>query len=211
MCSCRSNRVSATFSWIVGAILAEISPSTNSETTHNIRMEFSGNIRVLTLNEYTITDIYVTRAVWLATAVDRGIDWSTVFSDGKDTSSAHAWLEGVVNHTFYVLGHWHTFSLSVVFICDARRSCVVMEHSLALRMSKTPVDLLFHWIGISYFTIHSRIKRVNPISGNTIKHHNTRGRNSPGCVNLSWAILGVLQVLWDIRISWPLNVANHRV
>ena len=206
----RTGEAWSTNSRVVWTLLGESWVISRTVTSHHIRMEFSHDVGIVSIDDSTIADIHITISILLAVVVMRSINWSSIFRKSGNMSVWICCSPCRVNITENVIifscsnNSWSTFR----WIRSTWSCWVIMEISLSTWMSKAGVRHFntISWIGA--LSICSRHNWINVFTRDSIIVKNTWSSYSPSCSKLS-SVVSILNIGWDCAILRSEDIANQ--
>jgi len=172
-------------------------------------MEVCRNIRIVSINVHTVTDVNITVSVVFFASVVRSVDWSSIFWKPKYRSK---WMFLLVN--FSNLGQDVSIISSAWIDSTINCTCaysVVMENSFSLWMGIAIVYFLYRSSWICDSSIFGWIEWVYTLSRDGIENLNSWNGNTPSSIHGVSSSALITRTFRNIAIIGTLDVTNECV
>jgi len=172
-------------------------------------MEVCRNIRIVSINVHTVTDVNITVSVVFFASVVRSVDWSSIFWKPKYRSK---WMFFLVN--FSDFGHDVSLIYNAWIDSTVSYTCaysVVMENSLRLWMGKAIVNSIFQSRWICDSSIFGWIEWIYTSSSDGIENRNSWSGNTPSSIHYVSSSTLIARTFRNIAIIGPTDGTNECV
>lgn len=189
-------------SWVCWTLLIKLRGTSFTETSVDVWMEEGGDILVVSSNFHTITDIYIAISIFLSIGEEWWQNRSTIF---RDTECRSIWncSPSIPLHNHGIFSDSSSSHLIACFVSNTGWGTVIMEDTVNLRMSETPISLLNSIVWVSYWLVCSRIEWINRFSWNCTEYEDTTGCHT------KCSILGLTLVKNESSTSRNIRIFRH--